>query len=89
MCRRCTLPRAEHVVLLWSLSSVPLIFLATSRYRASSICFFQLVSLLIPLLFSGAMSLLFLSWLNAKKGFMPLQSTRAQSTSSQEQVQHA
>ena len=55
--------RAEHVVLLRSLSSVPLTFLATSRYRASSISFVQLVSLLMPLLFSGAIALLFLSWL--------------------------
>ena len=54
--------RAEHVVLLRSLSSVPLTFLATSRYRASYMCFVQLVSLLMRLLFSGAIALLFLSW---------------------------
>ena len=63
LCRRCTLVRAEHEVLLRSLSSIPLTFLATSRCRASSICFVQLVSLLMPLLlFSGATTLLFLSW---------------------------
>ena len=63
LCRRCTLVRAERVVLLRSLSSVPLTFLATSRYRVSSICFVQLVSLLIPVSSSGALALLFLSWL--------------------------
>ena len=58
-CRRCTLMRAEHVVLLRSLSNVPLPFWATSRYPD----FVRLVSLLMPLVFSGAVSLLFLSWL--------------------------
>ena len=56
------LVRAEHVVLLRSLSSLALTFSATSRYRGSSIFFVQLVSLLMPLLFSGAIALLFLSW---------------------------
>ena len=45
--RRCTLVMAEHVVLLRSLLSVLLTSSATSRYRASSICFVQLVSLLV------------------------------------------
>ena len=48
------------VVLLRSLLSVHLTFLATSRYRASSTCFVRLVALLMPLLFSGAIALLFL-----------------------------
>ena len=61
--RCCTLVRAEHVVLLRSLSSVPLTFLATSGYRASCMCFVQLVSQLMPLLLLGATTLLFLSWL--------------------------
>ena len=52
-------------MLLRSLSSAPVTFLATSRYRASSICFVQLVSLLVPLLFSGAIAL-FLSAGNMK-----------------------
>ena len=47
---------------LRSLSSVPLTCLATSRYRDSSICFVQLVSLLMLLLFQGAVALLFLSY---------------------------
>ena len=63
MCRRCILVRAEHVVLFRSLSSVPLTFSATSRYRASSICCFMLDSLLMLLLISGALALSFLSWL--------------------------
>lgn len=37
--RRCTVVRVERVVLLRSLSSTHLTILATSRYRASSICF--------------------------------------------------
>ena len=48
--------RAEHVVLLRSLSSVPPTFLAASRYRAASICFVQIDALLVHLLFSGALS---------------------------------
>ena len=68
LCRRCTLVRAEHVVLLRSLSSVPLTFLAIFRYRASSMCFVQLVSPLVHLLFSAAIALLFLSWLQRKQG---------------------
>ena len=60
--RCCTLVRAQHVVLLQSLLSVPLTCLAMSRYRASSICFVQLVSLLMAILFSGAIARLFLSW---------------------------
>ena len=63
MFRRRTFVRAEHVVLLRSLSSVPLTFLATCRYRDSSIRFVQLVSVLMPLSFSGAITLLFLNWL--------------------------
>ena len=53
LCRRRKLVRAEHVVLLQSLPGVPLTFSTTSRYRASSICFVQLVFLLMPLVFSG------------------------------------
>ena len=62
-----TFVRAGHVLLLRSLSSVPLTFLAISRYRASSICFVQTLrlfvtplcsvqidSLLVHLVFSGA-----------------------------------
>ena len=63
LCRWCTLVRAEHVALLRSLSSVHLTVFATSRYRASSMCFVRLVSLFMPLLLSGAIALLFPSWL--------------------------
>ena len=55
--------RATHCndwVGIRSLLSVPLTFLATSRYRASSMCFVRLGAILIPLLFSGIFALLFL-----------------------------
>ena len=42
---RSMLVRAGHVVLLRSLSSVPLTLLATSRYRTPSLSLVQLVSL--------------------------------------------
>ena len=47
---------------------VPLTLFATSRYRASFICCVQFVSVLMPLLFSRATALLFLSWLQRTKG---------------------
>ena len=74
LCRRCTPVRAEHVVLLRSLSSVPRTFLATSRNQTSSMCFIQIVSLLVHLVFAGALA--------------SLQSTWAQSIEYQEQVHH-
>ena len=57
LCRHCMLVGAEHVVLLRPLSSVPLAFLATSRCQASSICFVWIDSLLVHLLFSGAVTI--------------------------------
>ena len=42
------------MVLLLSLSTVPPPFLATPRCRASSICFVQIDSLLVHLLFLGS-----------------------------------
>ena len=67
-----SLVRAEHVVLLRPLSSVPLTFLATSRYRASSVCFVQLVALPMHLLLSGALALLQLFGCNAETGEVDL-----------------
>ena len=62
-CNNAFMPFFTEIALLRSLSSVPLSFLATFRYRASSLCFVRLVSLLMPLSFSGALALIFLSWL--------------------------
>ena len=45
-----------------ALTSVHFALERSSCYRASSICFVRLVSLLMPLLFSGAIALTFLSW---------------------------
>ena len=49
LCVLRTLVRSEHMVLLRSLSSAPPTFLASYRYRASSMCFVQLTSLLVHL----------------------------------------
>ena len=61
LCKRCMLAKVELVVLLRSLSSVPLIFWPLPD--TESTYFVELVSLLMPLFFSGAIALLFLSCL--------------------------